>query len=111
MLFRSNTSFAGKSEGTFNPVARWKMQMSPRQVAAFEALVGDFLQELGYTLDSESERGTSLRRARLRASYFAMFEAKHWMRANTPLGRLVRLGRIGIEPETSTLPPQNSPRR
>jgi hypothetical protein len=103
-----NTSFAGKSEETFNPVARWKTKMSPKQVAAFEELAGDFLKELGYTLGSESERGTSLRRARLRASYFAMFEAKHWMRANTPLGRFVRLGRIQIEPETSTLHTRNS---
>ena len=93
-----NSSFAGESGGSFNPVARWKTKMSPEQTAAFEALVGDYLQELGYTLASETRRRISLRAARLRTTYLAMFEAKHWARANTPLGRLVRLERIEIEP-------------
>ena len=94
-----NTSFAGESAGSINPVARWKTKMSPEQIAAFEALVGDFLQELGYTPVSEPKRRTSLRAVRLRTTYLAMFEAKHWIRANTPLGRFVRLGRIEIEPK------------
>jgi hypothetical protein len=106
-----NTSFAAESEETFNPVARWKTKMSPEQTAAFEALLGDFLQELGYTLVSETKRRTSLRAARMRTTYLAMFEVKHWMRANTLLGRFVRLGRIHIEPKTSVLHTRNSPRR
>jgi len=96
-----NSSFAGESEGAFNPVARWKTKMSSDQSAAFEALVGDCLQELGYTLASEARRRMSLRAARLRTAYLALFEAKHWARANTPLGRFVRLERIEIAPENS----------
>ena len=95
-----NSSFAGESEGPFNPVARWKKKMSAEQIAGFEELIGDFLGELGYSRLSEGTRRTSLRATRMRATYLAMFEAKHWMRVNTPLGRLVKLERIEIEPQT-----------
>ena len=74
--------------------------MSSEQAAAFEALVGDFLQELGYALVSETERKISLRASRLRTTYLAMFEAKHWMKA-TPLGRLVSLDAIEMEPQSA----------
>jgi len=93
-----NSSFADEAEGTFNPVARWKTKMSQEQIDAFDELIGDFLRELGYTPGSESKSRTSLRVARLRATYLAMFEAKHWLRINTPLGRFVRLESLEIEP-------------
>jgi hypothetical protein len=95
-----NSSFLGESEGTFNPVGRWKTKMSAEQTADFEQLVGDFLLKLGYSLLSEVKRETSLRAARMRATYLAMFEAKHWMRSNTPLGRFVDLERIEMDPQT-----------
>ncbi len=94
---RPNSSFASESEETFNPVARWKTKMPPEQLAAFEELVGDFLLELGYSLSSEPKQKTSLRVARLRTTYLALFEAKHRMKA-TPLGRFVGLGYIEVEP-------------
>jgi hypothetical protein len=93
-----NSSFAGESEEAFNPVARWKTKMSADQVAAFEEVVGDFLRELGYPL--HSERKTMLRAALMRATYLAMFEAKHLARNHTPLRRFVRLERIENEPDT-----------
>jgi Sulfotransferase family len=92
-----NSSFAGESEGKFDPVARWKTKMLSEEIAAFEDLVGDFLQELAYTPGSEIKRRTSLRTIRLRTTYRAMFEAKQWMRGNTPLGRFVRMERIQIK--------------
>ncbi len=92
-----NSSFAGESEGSFNPVARWKTKMSSGQIAAFEELTGGFLRKLGYGLSSEARRGMSLRTARLRTTYLAMFEAKHWMKA-TPLGSFVSLRDLQIEP-------------
>jgi hypothetical protein len=92
-----NSSFAG--EGTFNPVARWKTRMSPEQTTAFEGLIGDSLRGLGYSLSSEGNQGKSLRVVRLRTTYLAMFEAKHWMKA-TPLGSFVNLRDIQIEPKT-----------
>jgi hypothetical protein len=93
-----NSSFAGESEGTFNPIARWKKKMSPQQIATFEGLVGGFLGELGYSPFSEAKPRTSLRAARLRATYLPMFEAKHRMKA-TALGRLVHLKNIEVEPK------------
>lgn len=97
---KPNSSFAGQSEGTFNPVARWKTKMSPKQIADFEGLVGDSLLELGYGPLSEVKQGKSFRAARMRETYLAIFEVKHWIRANTPLGRFVDLERIEIEPPT-----------
>lgn len=94
-----NSSFAGQSDGDFDPVERWKTKMSTQQIAAFEDLVGDFLNELEYSVGSESR--LSLRTTRMRTSYFAMFQAKRWIKDHTPLGRLVRLGRIELGPEQS----------
>lgn len=91
-----NTSFAAASNESFDPVARWKTKMSDEQVAAFEALLGDFLKELGYELASAGHRQASLRASRLRTTYLAMFEAKHQLKA-TPLGRLVRLDPLELE--------------
>ena len=93
-----NSSFTEDSEGSFSPVARWKSKMSAEQIAAFEELAGEFLLELGYGPPSQVKRGTTLRAARLRATYWAMFEGKLWMRTHTPLGRFVQLERIEIEP-------------
>jgi hypothetical protein len=101
---RPNSSFVGGSEETFNPVSRWKTKMSSKEIADFEEVVGDFLLDLGYGLSSEARQGKGLRATRLRTTYFAMFEAKHWMKT-TPLGRFTRLGRIGIESKTTTGPP------
>lgn len=96
-----NSSFVDESEGPFNPVARWKKKMSSKQIADFEELIGNFLRELGYMPLAQGKPPTSLRAARVRATYLAMFEAKQWMRVRTPFGRLVELQRIEIEPRTS----------
>ena len=93
-----NSSFARDADGTFNPVARWKTQMSGEQVVRLEELVGDSLLELGYGPLSVTRPGKSLRVLRMRATYPLIFEVKHWMRVNTPLGRYVRLERIEIAP-------------
>jgi Sulfotransferase family len=95
-----NSSFGGDAEGKFDPVARWKTKMSAEQIAGLEELIGDFLAELDYGLLSEGKRGASLRSARMRAAYLAMFEVKHWMKA-TPLGRFVHLESMEIEPKIS----------
>lgn len=92
-----NTSFTKDSEGAFNPVGRWIKKISSEQITAFEELVGEFLLELNYSLFSEAQHRSSLRAARMRATYFAMFEAKQRMKA-TPLGRFVSLGNIEVEP-------------
>jgi hypothetical protein len=92
---KPNSSFAGESEEIFNPVARWKTKMSLDQIGGLEELIGEALLELGY--DLTSDRRMSLRSARLRATYLALFRAKHWMKA-TPLGRFVHLRNLEVEP-------------
>jgi hypothetical protein len=37
----------------------------------------------------------------LKATYLTMFPVKQWLKAHTPLGRTVRLGRIQIEHHNS----------
>lgn len=93
-----NSSFSAEGQEKFDPVARWKTKISAGQVAGLEELIGEFLEQVGYVLGA-GKRGTSLRAARMRATYMAMFAAKQWMRANTALGRLVHLERIEIEPQ------------
>lgn len=91
-----NTSFQGE-EGRrgFHPVGRWKTKLSPEEIANFETLVGDFLEELGYPLNSEQRHG-GLRAWRLRSTYFPLFRAKQWVKMNTPMGRRVHTGRMEI---------------
>jgi hypothetical protein len=91
-----NTSFHGEAAGTgFHPVGRWKNKLSAEDIGSFEALVGDFLQELGYPLGSE-ERRPGLRAIRLRGTYFPYFTLKQWLKMNTPLARRVHTGRMEI---------------
>lgn len=45
-----NTSF--KKNANFNPLARWKTQLPPAQLARIEALVGPTLVDLGYELSA-----------------------------------------------------------
>lgn len=92
-----NSSFRGDADGIFNPVARWKTKMSPKEIADFEYLVGDFLAKLGYDRLPRSGRRLRFEGTRLRATYRPIFEAKHWARTNTRLGRFVQLERIEIE--------------
>lgn len=90
-----NSSF-GAEAGIFDPVERWRTKMSPQEVAGFEALAGDRLEELAYPLAS-ARQPASLRAMCMRATYFTMFEAKQWAKTHTPLGRRVKLGRIQAE--------------
>jgi len=90
-----NTSFQGEAvrEG-FHPVGRWK-KLSAEEIANFEALVGNFLEELGYPLSFQPRPG-GLRGLRLRSTYFPLFRAKQWLKMKTPLGRRVHTGRMEI---------------
>ena len=91
-----NSSFPETGSGTFNPVGRWKEQMSTQELVLLEALTGGFLKELGYPLVHE-EPELSLTAARLRATYLPWFDIKQWLKTKTPLGRRVRLGPLEIQ--------------
>jgi hypothetical protein len=90
---KPNTSFhAQDSDGTFNPVGRWKKNFSPKELVLFERLVGRTLQELGYALATDAAgipEDFSLKTARLlhRSFFAAKFSYKNnaWMRTLRPV--------------------------
>ena len=86
-----NTSFQPEANGgNFNPVCRWKDKLSPTELRRFESLVGRTLKELGYSL--ATKECDVLERSGLecmRAIYRAYFDSKLWLKARTPLGKLM----------------------
>jgi hypothetical protein len=82
-----NTSFASDTV-QFNPVERWKKQMSQEQLFNLELLIGNSLQQLGYPLGNDaSGRKPSFQVRRMRSIYPTLFSAKLWLKDHTPLGR------------------------
>jgi len=84
-----NTSFKSGPGDNFNPVGRWKDGYTPEHLAMLEALVGDTLTELGYSLATTD--CALLNRPHLnwmRALYQMYFDSKLWLKAETPLGKL-----------------------
>jgi len=87
---KPNTSFRTEDpKAVFNPVGRWKKSFSAAELEYFERLVGNTLQELGYSLATDGPRrpeDSSLRATRwLHRSFFA---AKFWYKNNSWLRAL-----------------------
>jgi Sulfotransferase family len=85
-----NTSFGGGSAEDFNPVGRWQSGFSAEELAMLEGLVGLTLKETGYALaaegrDTKDRTGLKL----LRAMYQTYFDTKLYLKAKTPLGKLL----------------------
>jgi len=85
-----NSSFGQDGAGNFNPVGRWKTKLADPQVAMLESLIGDRLQELGYTLSLNSKIGARARY--MRQIYPQLFATKLWLKDHTPLGRFTDIG-------------------
>jgi hypothetical protein len=95
-LRASNSSFVEEGEkATLNPVNRWKERLTDEQIAELECLLGDTLKQLGYGL-TVKECAPHLHHNFLRSTYRAFFDAKLWLKANTPLGRLSNLSVLEI---------------
>ncbi len=92
-----NSSFSSGRD--FRPVGRWAEQMTPKQLANFEALVGTYLKEVGYPLATNAKAGA--REARFRATYLPWFNLRHWLKSSTPLGRLSSIERMEISDTTA----------
>lgn len=90
-----NSSFVGGPGDAFNPVGRWKENLTGPELAGFENLVGGFLKQLGYPLVHEERN--NLQTVRLRNTYMPMFTAKQWLKDYTPLGRLTSISRMEME--------------
>lgn len=90
-----NTSFPGGSNGIFNPVGRWKTQITRSQLSGLEFLIGDRLQELGYEV-SQASCSPNMRLRAMRKLYPHVFATKLWLRNHTPVGRFTDTGSMGI---------------
>lgn len=82
-----NTSFGDTSGSTaFNPVGRWRTQLTDLQLTEFEGLFGRTLKEMGYHLAGAGlPKGKGRGRSRM-VVYESLFSAKLWAKRNTPLG-------------------------
>jgi hypothetical protein len=87
---RPNTSFQNlDSPKVGSAVGRWRRQFSPADLAEFEALVGDCLEEMGYSLATSplQRRGTPFTTG-ISALYLSQLELKYQLKSHTPLRRL-----------------------
>lgn len=86
---KPNSSFRRSGDGNFNPVARWKQQLTTDQLTRIEGLVGSTLSELGYELaTSGRDECNPLYRAWNRLLYRQFFELKLRSKKNSVLRRL-----------------------
>lgn len=75
-------------QGNFNPVGRWQKKFPGDQLVWFERLVGNYLEELGYSLAHPLDGAERSFRVRLiRWIYQCFYEFKQWAKINTPLSR------------------------
>ncbi len=110
-----NTSFQDERwRADFNPVGRWKNRCSSGDLSLCEDLIGPYLHRLGYQLsDTSHASGHSARARTMRLVYLRYFSTKHWVKAHTPLGRLLTSPRIWAEqpdPDEETVHPVPSRR-
>lgn len=90
-LRQSNSSFRDEKTQP-SPVNRWRERLSNHELAAVEAMVGEYLEELGYPLSSPRQlRKPGLREKFARAFYFKLLNTKLWLKTRTPAGRLANL--------------------
>lgn len=103
-LSKSNSSFREETEERVAPLGRWKERLSPSEVVAIEAAVGQCLAETGYALSTtEAERKRGLRGWARRAEYRTYLSTKLWLKLNTPAGRLASLASLELEEEAASV--------
>ena len=76
------------NQGSFSPVGRWKQKFPEAQLAKFETLIGDYMQELGYQLSGANVNG-SLQAKTRRGVYELFYGMKQWAKVHTPLSRMM----------------------
>jgi hypothetical protein len=90
-LHESNSSFSEENDWR-SPVNRWRDHLSSHDLTSVEAMIGDYLEELGYPLSSPREARKSDFRAKIvRSFYFNLLNTKLWLKTRTPAGRLANL--------------------
>jgi hypothetical protein len=89
VVARPNTSFSAQRSQNFNPVARWKKQLTPVQLTRIEGLVGKTLSELGYELATPGRAACNkMGLAWSRLAYRKFFELKYQSKKNRVLRAL-----------------------
>ena len=83
---------------TFSPVNRWETKLSQPEIAALEALIGDCLEEFGYTLTNERRSSAALDAtlSLMRILYPPYFDAKLFLQSKTVVGRLTKGTRLEL---------------
>jgi len=85
-----NTSFQSDNGAPFNPVGRWKKNFPAAELRKFEGLVGKTLKELGYPLATKEWTALEISELKsMRSLYRTYFNSKLWLKAKTPLGKLL----------------------
>lgn len=74
--------------GNFSPVGRWREKFPAEQLGEFEALIGPYMQEMGYALSTPSKNGSLSTKTR-RTVYEVFYGFKQWAKINTPLSRMM----------------------
>jgi len=73
-------------KGDFSPVGRWQEKFPADKLALLEALIGDYMGQMGY-VPSPHNAVSKFRAAGMRLTYAAYYECKQWVKINTPLSR------------------------
>ena len=92
---KPNTSFQEEIARGFDPVGRWRKNLTEAEVEKLEALLERFLEELDYPLQSSTRSWRTVVGMRAFDLFFRnVFSVKEWARTHTPLGRFVDTGRL-----------------
>lgn len=107
---KPNTSFRSQDPNAcFNPVGRWRTSFSQRDLHLFEQLVGDTLQDLGYSLaTNRTKRSATLFLKATRLLHRSFFAAKFWYKNNSWIRRL-RPALLGSEIDEIVLAEDHPP--
>ena len=105
-LSESNSSFLGETQpASAAPVNRWKQRLSPEQIAALEASVGDCLEETGYLLTTApAARNASLLERSMGFIYPAYLNTKLYVKLRTPVGRFTDLSVLELKMAEESTP-------
>jgi hypothetical protein len=83
---------------SFSPINRWKTKLTPAEIADLEALMGDALEEFGYSLSQKRESLFRLHPALIlmRLFYPRYFDAKLFLQSKTLVGRIAKGKRLEL---------------
>jgi Sulfotransferase family len=107
---KPNTSFKTQSRQEFNPVERWKKDLTGKELATIEELIGETLSELGYSLASRERRRRGLGSVSKKFVYQSFFEAKLWAK-NSAIIRAIRPKLTSAEIDRIVVVDDNGPEK